>query len=162
MFEKILVPVDLSEVSPEMVPVVREMAEKHNAELHFLFVVRVLEHFTALYVPDLSITKMEQEMIAGAEKRLEEFVQEFFGDYSKISSRVVLGDASEEIVNYVNNRMIDLVIVGTHGRKGLEKVFFGSVAEKVVKTCPVPVLSINPYRHREEPKEPEEVEDAED
>lgn len=150
MFKKILCPIDLSEVSPKMVPVIKEMAQKHDAQIHLLFVVRVLEHFTALYVPDLSITKLEQEMIAGAEKRLDEFAMEHFGDNGAEKVNVVLGDASEEIVTYVNDEEMDLVIVGTHGRKGLEKVFFGSVAEKVVKTCPVPVLSINPYRHREE------------
>ena len=41
---------------------------------------------------------------------------------------------------------IDLVIMGTHGRKGLERVIFGSVADRVIKMSPVPVLSINPYR----------------
>ncbi|WP_035218181.1 universal stress protein [Desulfatibacillum aliphaticivorans] len=149
MFKKILCPIDLSDVSPKMAPFIIEMATKHEAEVHLLFVVRVLEHFTALYVPDLSISKLEQEMIAGAEKRLEEFTAENFSSLPTVKASVVLGDASEEIVNYVNKEKMDLVIVGTHGRKGLEKVFFGSVAEKVVKTCPVPVLSINPYRERE-------------
>ncbi|MBI9074375.1 MAG: universal stress protein [Desulfatibacillum sp.] len=149
MFKKILCPIDLSDVSPKIVPFIIEMAKKHEAEVHLLFVVRVLEHFTALYVPDLSISKLEQEMIAGAEKRLDEFAAESFSAMPVVKASVVLGDASEEIVAYVNKEKMDLVIVGTHGRKGLEKVFFGSVAEKVVKTCPVPVLSINPYRARE-------------
>jgi len=148
-FKKILFPVDLSDVSPKIVPFVQTMAEKFDAEIHLLFVVRILEHFTALYVPDLSITKLEQEMIEGAGKKLEEFAAENFKEARVAKTSIVLGDAAEEIVHYVRSEKMDLVIVGTHGRKGLEKVFFGSVAEKVVKTCPVPVLSINPYRQRD-------------
>ncbi|MBU2488325.1 MAG: universal stress protein, partial [Proteobacteria bacterium] len=126
-FDKILFPVDLSDVSPKMAPFVKSVAEKWNAEVHLLFVVRVLEHFTAMYVPDISIQKLEKEMIDGAERKLDEFVKENFPK-GVTRATVVLGDASEEIVRYVNKEKMKLVVVGTHGRKGLEKVFFGSVA----------------------------------
>lgn len=149
-FRKILAPVDLSDVSPVMVPFIKSIAKKWDAEVHLLFVVRVLEHFTAMYVPDISITRLEQEMVQGAERKMEEFIQEHFKDIPVVKPKVVLGDASEEILNQINLEKIDLVILGTHGRKGLEKLFFGSVAEKVVKTSPVPVLSINPYRARKD------------
>ncbi len=149
-FKKILAPLDLSDVSPVMVPFIKSIAKMWNAEVHLLFVVRVLEHFTAMYVPDISITRLEQEMVQGAEKKMEEFVQQHFEEGRVAKATVVLGDASEEILSYINREKIDLVILGTHGRKGLEKLFFGSVAEKVVKTSPVPVLSINPYRKRGE------------
>jgi nucleotide-binding universal stress UspA family protein len=49
------------------------------------------------------------------------------------------------ILNVIENEDVDLVIVGTHGRKGLEHTVFGSVAENVVRRSPVPVLTINPY-----------------
>lgn len=148
MFKKILAPLDLSDVSPTMVPFIKNVAARWESEIHLLFVVRVLEHFTAMYVPDISISKLEQEMVQGAEKKMEEFIGKHFSPDEVAKASVVLGDASEEILNYVNQEKIDLVIMGTHGRKGLEKLFFGSVAEKVVKTSPVPVLSINPYRQR--------------
>ena len=53
---------------------------------------------------------------------------------------------AKEILKVVESEDIDLLIMGTHGRKGLEHVFFGSVAENVVKKSPVPVLTINPYK----------------
>jgi nucleotide-binding universal stress UspA family protein len=49
-------------------------------------------------------------------------------------------------LDYISDEEIDLVIMGTHGRKGLDRVFFGSVADRVVKMSPVPVLTINPYK----------------
>ncbi|MBC2709827.1 MAG: universal stress protein [Desulfosarcina sp.] len=64
----------------------------------------------------------------------------------QFSKKVVSGDAADEILKVLEAEDIDLVIMGTHGRKGLEHVIFGSVAEKVVKKSPVPVLSINPYK----------------
>jgi nucleotide-binding universal stress UspA family protein len=58
----------------------------------------------------------------------------------------VAGDASEQILSYVEDQKIDLIIMGTHGRKGMDKIIFGSVAERVVKSSPVPVLVVNPFK----------------
>jgi len=50
------------------------------------------------------------------------------------------------IIDYAQTEKIDLIIMGTHGRKGLDRTFFGSVAENVVKNAPMPVMVINPYK----------------
>lgn len=146
-FKKILFPVDLSEVTPKLVPYVKEMAATFDAEVHLLFVARILQHFTSIYVPHPSISKFEAEVVEGAEKKLQEFVEEQF-ESDSCTARVVLGDPAEEILNYAQAEGIDLIIIGTHGRKGLERIIFGSVAERVVKKSPVPVLTVNPYRRR--------------
>lgn len=148
-FKKILFPVDLSEASPKIVPYVREMAAKFDAEVHLLFVARILQHFTSIYVPHPSVNEFEAEIVKGAEKKLQEFTEEYFKDVL-CKARVVLGDAAEETLNYVRSEGIDLIVMGTHGRKGLEHVIFGSVAEKVVKKSAVPVLTVNPHGKREE------------
>ena len=142
--KKILFPVDLSEVSPKIAVYVNEVASKFGAEVHVVFVARVLEHFTSIYVPHPSVRNFEAEIVKGAERRLDEFVGEHFRGVSP-KVQVVLGDAAEEILNYIRSQSIDLVIMGTHGRKGLERIVFGSVAERVVQKCQVPVLTINPY-----------------
>ena len=79
-----------------------------------------------------------------AEKKLQEFVGEHFRTDSP-KMQVLLGDPAEEILKYAQSEGIDLIIIGTHGRKGLEHIIFGSVAERVVKKSPVPVLTVNPY-----------------
>jgi nucleotide-binding universal stress UspA family protein len=144
-FKKILFPVDLSEVSPKLVPYVKEMAVTFGAEVHLLFVARILQHFTSIYVPHPSVNKFEAEMVKGAEKRLQEFEDEHFPVDSP-KAQVVLGDPAAEILNYAQAEGIDLIIIGTHGRKGLEHIIFGSVAERVVKKSLVPVLTVNPYK----------------
>ena len=60
--------------------------------------------------------------------------------------RIASGDPVTEILKTIESEGIDLVIMGTHGRKGLEHTMFGSVAENVVKKSPVPVLIVNPYK----------------
>ncbi|NIR13887.1 MAG: universal stress protein [Desulfobacterales bacterium] len=142
--KKILFPVDLSEVSPKIAPYVKEVASKFGAEVHLVFVARILQHFTSIYVPHPSVGKFEAEIVEGAEKKLQEFVQEIFPEGS-CRAQVVLGDAAEEILNYAESEGIDLIIMGTHGRKGIERIIFGSVAERVVKKSPIPVLTVNPY-----------------
>ena len=145
-FKRILFPVDLSESSTKIVPYVQAVAGKFKSKIHILFAARVFEYFTSIYVPHPSINRFEREIIEGAEKRLYEFVDEHFSEFPNTNTVVVAGDASEEIINYIEDQHIDLVIMGTHGRKGMDKIIFGSVAERVVKTSPVPVMVVNPYK----------------
>ena len=145
-FKKVLFPVDLSESSEKIVPYILMVARKFNSEIHLLFVARVFDYFSGLYVPVASINAIEKDIIDGAEKRLDEFAEQYFSDYSDMVMSVVPGDASNKIIDYITSNEIDLVIMGTHGRKGVDKVIFGSVAERVVKTAPVPVMVVNPHK----------------
>ncbi len=145
-FKRILFPVDLSESSTNIVPYVQTVAKKFESKIHILFAARVFEYFTSIYVPHPSINKFEKEIMEGAEKRLYEFLDEHFSEFPGAKIAVVAGDASEQILNYIEEHQIDLVIMGTHGRKGMDKIIFGSVAERVVKISPVPVMVVNPYK----------------
>jgi len=147
-FQKILFPVDLSEVSPRIAPWVLDLARTFEADVLVMFVARRFEHFSAVYVAPESIESFEAEIVQGAERSLDEFVERHFQSkgFHRCTPRVVLGDAAEEILEAARNEAVDLVVMGTHGRKGLERVLFGSVADRVVKMCTVPVLTVNPYR----------------
>jgi nucleotide-binding universal stress UspA family protein len=145
MVDKILFPVDLSEVAPLIVPWVKELAQKFQAEIHVVFVARAFEHYAGLGVPLPYIDDFETEVAKQGEKRLEEFMEEhFYG--ARTLARVVPGNPAEKIVEYAEEEGIDLIAMGTHGRKGLEKIVFGSVAEQVLKNSMVPVLTVNPYK----------------
>ena len=145
-FKNILFPVDLSESSSKIAPYVQAVAKKFESKIHLLFVARVFDYFTGIYVPAQSITAMEHGIIEGAEKGMEEFIAQYFRGYPDTRTSVVGGDATEKIISYITSNEIDLVIMGTHGRKGLDKIIFGSVAERVVKTAPVPVMVVNPHK----------------
>jgi nucleotide-binding universal stress UspA family protein len=145
-FKKILFPLDLSESSAKIVPFVKSLASRYDARVHLLFVARVFDYFTSMYVPHPSVSQFEKEVIEGAEKRLYEFADENFAAVAGTKTQVVAGDPSEEILGYIAAHGLDLVVMGTHGRKGLDKVIFGSVAERVVKSSPVPVMVVNPFK----------------
>lgn len=147
-FKRILFPVDLSDSSAKIVPFVRTMASRFDSRLHLLFVARVFEYFSGMYVPPPSIADFEKQVVEGAEKRLYEFADEHFKDMAHTKSTVVSGEPAEGILNYIDSAGIDLVIMGTHGRKGLDKVIFGSVADRIVRSAPVPVMVVNPHRVR--------------
>ena len=146
MFKKILFPVDLSDSAAEIVPHVTAMASAFQADLHLLFVARIFKYYDTIYVPPVSIVEFEGKVVQGGKKRLDEFVEEHLKDCCVSVARVVPGDPAEEILRYVDAEGIDLVIMSTHGRKGLDRILFGSVASHVVTNSSVPVMTVNPYR----------------
>ena len=145
-FKKILFPVDFSEVSSKIVPYVITMANKLDAEVHLAFVVRKLEHYRSIFVSPVSVENFENEIVLGAETKMEEFVQEFFKSILKPKTKILIGDIAEEIIKYIKAEGIDMVIIGTHGRKGMDRIILGNIADRVIKSAPVPVLSVNPYQ----------------
>jgi len=143
---RILFPVDLTENSDKLVPLVVQMLQKFDAQLNILFVVRVFQYFTSINVPPMSINVFENELLENARTKMEEFKTRHFGETFPVTAEVLLGEPSETILGYIDDHQIDMVIMGTHGRKGIDRVIFGSVAERVIKIAPVPVLVINPYK----------------
>lgn len=143
--ERILFPVDLTENSEKLTPYVVAMAEKFDAEVHVLFVVRIFQYFTDIYVAPPSITVFETELVEGARRKMDEFVNTHFGNLPRTQREVVLGDPPDSILHYIQEHQINMVIMGTHGRKGIDRVLFGSVADRVIKTAGVPVLVVNPF-----------------
>lgn len=148
-FKRILYPVDLSEISHKIVPYVVALAAQFGAEIHLLFVATSFEHFTNLYIPNPTLHELVEEIGKGAKVKLEEFAGEYFRAYPAAVVTTMFGDPAEEIMKYAEAAGIDLIVMGTHGRKGLEKIIFGSVANQVVKKSSVPVMTINPYLSRQ-------------
>ena len=70
--------------------------------------------------------------------------QESFKKFPKVETRVAVGAPADKILELAAKEKIDLIIMGTHGRKGLERTIFGSVADKIVQAAPCPVVTIRP------------------
>ena len=143
---KILFPVDLSETSEKIVPWVKTMAARFEAEILLLFVARMFDYFVGLHVSGTAISNFENEVTRGGKRRLAEFQDIHFADTPGVTWEVTIGDPVEQIVARAKEPDIDFLVMGTHGRKGLDRIFFGSVANGVSKTATVPVLLVNPYR----------------
>ena len=96
--------------------------------------------------PILRLTSLKKKLLRGPKSDCMSSWTNISANFPGTKTAVVAGDAAEKIIEYIEDQNIDLVIMGTHGRKGMDKIIFGSVAERVVKTSPVPVMVVNPYK----------------
>lgn len=143
--KNILFPVDFSSASEKILPYARYMAEKLGAKLYLIFVVEELSKYAHFYVPHIPFDNLEEEMLEAAKKKMETFVAEHLEDFDNLETIITRGDIADEIIRAAGEKAIDLIVMGTHGRKGLEKILLGSVAERVVKRSPCPVMTVNPH-----------------
>ncbi len=144
--KNILFPVDFSSASEKVLPYAKYLAEKLGAKLFVIFVVEELSKYANFYVPHSALDNLEEEMLKAAEKKMEAFVAEHLEDFPGVETIITRGDIGDEIVRVAEEKAVDLIVMGTHGRKGLEKILLGSVAEQVVKRAPCPVMTVNPHR----------------
>ena len=147
---RIVTPIDFSDNSRLIADSSMFMASKYGASLHLVFVVHNFEDYSGFFVPQMHVPNLEEELMTGAEERMEQFLEEMSDVTTKlgvndITHKVLMGDVGEQIVDYATEIRADLIIMGTHGYKGLEKIMFGSVADKVVRSALCPVTTINPY-----------------
>jgi nucleotide-binding universal stress UspA family protein len=147
--KRLLYPIDFSECSYEVLPYVLSMAEKFGAKVYLLYVARDLRHFAGFHVPHTSISLFTKELVDASERMMDQVCRDHFDRCPNFERKVVIGDAGEEIVRTAEKEEIDLIVMGTHGRKGLDRTLFGSVAAYVVKHASAPVLTVNPYRLRQ-------------
>jgi nucleotide-binding universal stress UspA family protein len=140
--KKILFPVDFSESSYQIADYVLYFAQKFNAEIYLLHVLECLMPLQGFYIPHISVETLEVDLKKAAEKKMEEFVQKNMQGCKGITSQVITGIPHVEIIKMAKEKAIDIIIMGTHGWTGLEHVIFGSVAGKVVRKAPCPVLTV--------------------
>ncbi|MGJ3524516.1 universal stress protein [Nitratidesulfovibrio sp. D1] len=142
-FKKILCAVDFSEHSKDVAEYAASLARLTGGSVVVLYAAPSLSQYVGFHVPPNSIENFVGEIVSGAEKAMESFVSENFPGI-KAEGRIVTGYAAEEILGVADKEGADVIIMGTHGRKGLDRILFGSVAEKVVKSARQPVLTIRP------------------
>jgi len=93
-------------------------------------------------VPHISFEKIEEEIEAGAQKMMESYCQRNIKDFTNFESIIVNGFPHEKITAQASEKRVDMIVIGTNGRTGLDHILFGSTAEKVVRKSRVPVLTV--------------------
>jgi len=140
----ILCPVDFSESSDYALRYAQDLAEAFGAELKLLHVVEVpfLPSYSMAGVPDLSMPVEQLE--EGAREHMEKVLQRAREQVEdlEVSGEVRPGTAFVEIIDVAREFHADLIVMGTHGRSSLKQLLIGSVAEKVVRKAPCPVLTV--------------------
>lgn len=142
--KKILVPTDFSEFGQQAMLYGTELAIRFDAELHLLNVVQdAVAMFPEPNMMGTSMNDLVADMQHLAKKQLEELPNSPGTENLQVVREVRVGPAFLEIVRYAKTANIDLIVIGTHGRTGIKHMLLGSVAEKVVRKAPCPVLTVS-------------------
>ena len=145
----VLVATDFSQPSESALDYGRAFARTFNARLHVGHVVENV--FTRIAPGDYGIANVDaimQSLEQAARKQLDAIVGE--DDRRELQAKTALltsNSAALGIVEYAKDAHIDLIVMGTHGRGALSKLLMGSVAERVVRTAPCPVLTVHHPEH---------------
>ena len=139
---KILVPFDFSEYSEKAFTWALAMAERWRARLLLLHVVPAPSYPPLLMGTYFNVAEFEASLRADAEARAQEFVTKTRGKAIQVDTRVMLGEPFSDICRIAEEEKVDLIVMGSHGRTGLSHVLLGSVAERVVRHAPCPVLVV--------------------
>lgn len=141
--KKAVVAVDFSDESTYIAEYAKLFAEKFDAELIVVYAAPSLNQYVGFHVPPNTIESFVGEIVTGAEKSMESFLEKHFAGI-KTTGKVVTGFAAEEILEIADDEKADLIIMGTHGRTGIDRILFGSVAAKIVRGADIPVLTVRP------------------
>jgi nucleotide-binding universal stress UspA family protein len=141
-FEKILTAIDFSENSEHAFEYALTLATQFQAELTILHVINEPVDLRGFYVPHISFEQLEKEIEESAQKMMEKFCQTKLINFTNYKTDIVSGIPYEEIIKKAEDIAASLIVLGTHGRTGLDHIIFGSTAERVVRSSSCPVLTI--------------------
>jgi universal stress protein A len=140
---RILHPTDFSQAS--RAAFARAVADA-RAERAELLIVHVLPTVTPLvgdgYVSPSTYADMEESMRAYGRKEVDKLVAKAKASGARVRGLLLEGTAADAIVRAARSARANVIVMGTHGRTGLARLFMGSVAERVVGTAPCPVLTV--------------------
>lgn len=138
----ILVPTDFSACSEQALDYAVELAARVDARVHLLSVIGVPSYG----VPELGVgvtAAMVDNLIADNQRALDQLGRE-----KKLVAQTLVrvGDARDVILQTAEELKADLIVMGTHGRRGISRALLGSVAEMIVRTSPIPVLTVRGHK----------------
>ncbi|NWF51866.1 MAG: universal stress protein [Nitrospirae bacterium] len=147
--KRILFPTDFSEGSSVALDYAIDMAKHYNGKLYLLHVIYDVVKAAGWYVPHISVDEMYKDLEKGAQKEIERYGLEELRSFKDIERHVIKGIPHEAIVKFAEENKIDLIVMGTHGRKGMGRILFGSTAAQVVRFAPCPVLAVRIPTYKE-------------
>jgi nucleotide-binding universal stress UspA family protein len=138
MYGEILLPTDGSEATERAVEHAVDLAKTYGARLHAVYVVDATAYASLETGAELVLDALEDEGKAAVE-RVAAAAESAGVD---CETHVLSGSTHRTLMEYVEDEGVDLVVMGTHGRRGVRRYLLGSVTERVVRSCPVPVMTV--------------------
>jgi len=144
MYHKIMVPLDGSQVAECVIPHIETIAGKSGIRVELVSVIEPLEIPTRgkIAISDDEIKQIYAEDKKEAAKYLDQVAARLAQAGIKADTVILSGKPADSLVRYAVDNKVDLIIMATHGRSGISKIFWGSVAEKILRATAIPVLLI--------------------
>ncbi len=142
MYEKMLVPLDGSALAECVLPHAKAIAR--GCTLREIVLLRVVEPPPAMGTEGVDFVALQSADRDAAGAYLARVESQLCEEGFKVSSQVLTGRASEAISEFVRNNQVDLIALATHGRSGISRLVFGSVADRLIRSACVPILLIRP------------------
>lgn len=141
-FRHLLVPTDFGECAAHALDVALDLAAKLGAKVTLVHAMAIPTAMALVYAEGLSWPI--EELDSAARRELQALTESVRKRYPEVEGRVISGEPREAILALAKEVGADVIVMGTHGRRGLPRAILGSVAERVVRTSPIPVLTIGP------------------
>jgi nucleotide-binding universal stress UspA family protein len=145
-FKNILVAADAGEPSKHALEVGVDLAKRFGGALTIVHAWGLPSYAYSGF--ELGPFDLETPLLAAAREHLDALVAEAKKQIPEVKGLLKNGVAWREILSAIEEVNPDVVVIGTHGRRGLDRVVLGSVAEKVVRMSPVAVLTVHPHPKR--------------
>jgi len=159
MYDRILVPTDGSEGVERAIEHAIDLAVAHGASVHAVYVVNSASYGT---IPMETSWEGIADVLRDEGESALDRVRTLAEDHGvAVETALLDGSPSKEVVRYAAAEGCDLIVMGTHGRGGIDRLLLGSVAERVVRSAGVPVLTVRVSGEKAEREDPSVVEDAE-
>jgi nucleotide-binding universal stress UspA family protein len=146
--KKILLPTDGSDYSFEALRYVSSFASQFNITVYIMTVIEIHHSIYDVYADEITLDLQEYKIASLVNQRLDETEKKAkelgISEIVKVSR---FGSPYQEILNVAEEKDVDLIVMGTHGRSGIAHFLIGSVTEKVIRTAPCPVLVVRPHVH---------------
>jgi len=138
MYDDILLPTDGSEGMYPVIDHAAWLAEKHDSTLHTLYAINTAS------LTDLGVETAWESISQALKQEGEAALDDVRSRVTEIPLETTLteGSPAQEILTYADEKDCDVIVMGTHGRSGVDRLLLGSVAERVVRSATVPVLTI--------------------
>lgn len=143
--KRILVPTDFSERSKKALLYARALAEKQHAEIDLLHVISLSDEgaiYGSAYYP-----VYEKEFLDASDKQLDEMLKSVEAPEGELKTFTRSGSPVHEIVEFAQENEIDLIVIATHGHRGLKHFLLGSTTENVIRHAKCPVLVVRENEH---------------
>jgi nucleotide-binding universal stress UspA family protein len=149
-FKRILATSDLTPESLSAVSYAAHLASAHEARMLVLHVPTSTAALYAEFLPPIDIAGVDEAVEASARQHLEKWAHRNLADMHGIELLVRSGHASDTICRVAAEWNANLIVMATHGRKGLGHFALGSVTEQVLRNAPCPVLTVNPWARKKD------------